>query len=104
MSNGRDVGTRVGAILSDGDGTQIIQFLGFGTYDGDFVPPKEVGGFNLGIPNPRLTLDNGSVVWGCECWWGSETTIQARLIQWLGQGWAIEQLEHNWRAKRNGGG
>lgn len=22
--------------------------------------------------NPKIVLDNGDVVWGCECWWGPE--------------------------------
>jgi hypothetical protein len=23
----------------------------------------------LGRPNPKITLDDGSVLWGYECWW-----------------------------------
>jgi hypothetical protein len=23
--------------------------------------------------NPRIELDNGNVVWGCECWWSAES-------------------------------
>lgn len=22
--------------------------------------------------NPKIILDDGEVVWGCECWWGPE--------------------------------
>lgn len=22
-----------------------------------------------GAPNPKITLDNGDVIWGYECWW-----------------------------------
>lgn len=23
----------------------------------------------LGRKNPKITLDDGSIIWGCECWW-----------------------------------
>jgi hypothetical protein len=27
-------------------------------------------------PNPKIVLDNGETVWGCECWWGPEDKIK----------------------------
>lgn len=73
MSRAKE-GDRIGAVLkSDRD---TIHVIGYGTYEGMHVPDEEVGGFNLGIPNPKLVLDDGSVVWGCECWWGSEDQIK----------------------------
>jgi hypothetical protein len=76
-------GERVGAILgSKGD---VIEFLGFGVYVGDEVPPDEGGGSmtgmlnEVGTTNPKIVLDNGDVTWGCECWWGPEASIQNRL-------------------------
>lgn len=80
-------GDRIGAILgSDG---KVVRWLGYGVYEGDFVPPKEIGGFNLGFPNPRLKLDNGDVVWGCECWWGSEKGIIEQLEKYRANGYTI---------------
>lgn len=73
----REVGQRVGAI-SHGEGDTVWIF-GFGVYDGDHVPPEGVGGFNTGHPNPRIKLDGGKVVWGCECWWGSEAKIREQI-------------------------
>lgn len=70
-------GDRVGAILGSKDG--VVRFLGYGTYQGMEVPPPEAGGFNLGHPNPKILLDSGKVVWGCECWWGAE----GELRKWL---------------------
>jgi hypothetical protein len=39
------------------------------------------------ISNPRLKLDNGKTVWGCQCWWGPEDqirqTIGARTIVYV---------------------
>lgn len=29
--------------------------------------------------NPRIRLDNGSIVWGRECWWGPEDRVQGEL-------------------------
>ncbi len=27
--------------------------------------------------NPKILLDSGDVVWGCECWWGPEAEVKA---------------------------
>lgn len=59
------VGDRVVALLSSNQ--HVIRSFGEGVYDGDFdveVAPGVV------IPNPRITLDTGEIVWGFECWWG----------------------------------
>jgi hypothetical protein len=72
----RNPGDRVFAIRN---ATQEEVFaFGYGVYEGDEVPPVgTIGalGIDLGevkMPNPKITLDNGTVVWGCQCWWGSE--------------------------------
>lgn len=77
----REIGSRVGAILAAGDG--VIQLLGFGVYQGDEVLNE------AGYPNPKLVLDNGDTVWGCECWWSSEDDIKARLAYWERHGWEV---------------
>ena len=33
-----------------------------------------------GIPNPKIVLDDGSVVWGCECWWGPAEKFEKEMI------------------------
>ena len=71
------VGERIGAVLSQD--SYITNLLGYGVYLGEEVPPPETGGFNLGLPNPKLQLDNGDVVWGCECWWGHEEAVRAMI-------------------------
>ena len=72
-------GSRVGAIKSATD--TAVKFYGYGVYEGDEVPPIEVGGVlsEVGIPNPKITLDNGGVVWGCQCWWGSEEKVKKMI-------------------------
>lgn len=66
-----EIGDRVGAIQSADETT--VQFFGYGVYDGRIDNP------DLGFPNPRITLDNGTQVWGYECWWGPEDHIRAKI-------------------------
>lgn len=78
---------RVGALLGSDVDTGIVQFLGYGSRKGE-----------------RITLDNGGIVYVTECVWASEATINALINRRLAHGFAIEQLEANWRERyRNGG-
>jgi hypothetical protein len=81
-----EVGERVGAIASidkDKDKT-ICRFFGYGKYAGEEVP-FEAGGWmaqNLverNVKNPKIKLDSGEFIYGCECWWGSEETIKKKV-------------------------
>lgn len=66
-------GTRVGAIRNIGLNLKAY-FFGWGVYQGNEPCPR-LGGH----PNPKIQLDNGKVVWGCECWWGPEERIKREL-------------------------
>jgi hypothetical protein len=75
------VGERVGVISHNDDTTMYV--FGFGVYEGDFVP-ENAGGMGktlqqVGATNPKITLDSGKIVWGCECWWGPEVIVKERL-------------------------
>lgn len=72
-----EIGSKVIALLEASKG--IVRSFGEGTYAGDFPLPPEAGGFNLGQENPRIDLDNGKTVWGCECWWGPSDKVKARF-------------------------
>ena len=74
-----EIGTRVGAIQSMKDG--IVKFYGYGTYQGDNVPSKEINPIfsSLEITNPEIKLDSGDTVWGFECWWGPEEKIKTMI-------------------------
>jgi hypothetical protein len=78
-------GIRVGAILGASAKTKIVQFIGWGVYEGDFVPDQAAVGVmadclrKASHPNPRIKLDSGKIVWGCECWWGPEDQVKAEL-------------------------
>lgn len=74
----RKIGDRIGALRNADKGT--VYLLGYGTYQGEEVPPDDVmgpiGRLGLyGVKNPKLVMDDGTVVWGCECWWGSPEKI-----------------------------
>lgn len=81
------VGTRVTAVLGAKDG--LVQIFGDGVYAGDFELPEDAGGFNFGQKNPRIDLDNGKTVWGCECWWGSCEAVKERFSE----GWEWEEVD-----------
>ena len=49
------------------------------------VPPEDITKYGLENPkleNPKLVLDNGDIVWGCECWWGSEKAVEASIARY----------------------
>ncbi len=77
-------GDRVGAFVSVVDGVAL--FLGYGTYVGNDIPPfsgltsQAAALEGLRASNPKIVLDDGEVVWGCQCWWGSEADVKAELL------------------------
>ena len=77
IMNSVPIGGRIGAILKSN--TDTVHFIGFGVFTGYKTPPKDVGGMNIGMPNPKFEMDDGSIVWGCECWWGLEAKIQSMI-------------------------
>jgi hypothetical protein len=79
------IGTRVTAILGAKDG--IIRTFGDGVYAGDFDLPPEYGFEHF--KNPRIDLDSGKTVWGCECWWGPCDVVRKRLPE----GWRWEDVD-----------
>lgn len=81
------VGERVGVVLGAKD--KEVQLLGFGVYKGDFKLPKKAMGFNFGQKNPKIKLDSGKVVYGCESWWCSEKGMKDKITLWKKEGWKI---------------
>lgn len=78
-----NIGDRVGAIRN-ADKTTVYMF-GYGTYQGEEIPPKgTIGAFGIdmgeaSMSNPKIVLDDGNVVWGCQCWWGSEARVKEMI-------------------------
>jgi len=62
--------------VQDADDKEV-RIFGYGNYVGDEIPPKGTPGVfgidagELGIKNPKIVLDNGDVIWGCQCWWAN---------------------------------
>lgn len=88
------IGSSVGAILGGDGETKVLKFLGFGTYVGDSVPVEAVGFLAEGLiehqcPNPKIQLDDGQVVYGCECWWGPAAYVRKQLDGYRKLGWTI---------------
>lgn len=80
-----------------------IESFGSGVYEGEEVPPEGViGPFGeMTTPNPKILLDTGEVVWGCECWWGPEDKVKER---YLTQGVIVVPITpQEYRAKASNG-
>ena len=75
---------RVGAMLSKSD--EKIELIGYGTLVSEEIPEGAVGVLAemaraLLTPNPKIQLDSGQIVWGCECWWGEEEGVKDQVAQ-----------------------
>lgn len=93
-----NVGDRVGAIISAKDG--VVNLLGYGVLVEEKVPPADALGFGsilheIGKSNPCLRLDDGSEVFGCECWWGSESAIKAKFANFTVNNVSIADCRSN---------
>ena len=69
-----NTGDSVCAILSADKNN--VHLIGYGKYLGDEIPDRhEIGSLPKALhlasaKNPKLQMNDGSIVWGCECWWG----------------------------------
>jgi hypothetical protein len=68
------VGDRVAAIRNADETT--VYLYGYGVYDGYHDNEIVPGVFT---PNPRITLDDGQIIWGSECWWGAEEITKEKF-------------------------
>ena len=71
------VGSRVGAIQSSDE--EAVRLYGYGVYEGDQPLDRDDCLAPRGFPTPRIRLDSGDVVWGCQCWWGSEESVRKNI-------------------------
>lgn len=89
-----EVGDRVGAIFGVDSDTSTVTFLGYGVFSGWEVPVTGVGYLaevlkEINVENPKITLDNGDVVWGCECWFGKEEVVKRKVVKWQALGYHV---------------
>ena len=89
----RTIGQRVGAISHTDD--KNVYVFGFGTYQGYEVPPEDIKFFGLPIrhTNPKILLDSGKVVWGCECWWGDEESVKRTIDTHVADGKTLVEVD-----------
>jgi len=91
-------GAKVGVIFSTDPKTKVVEFLGYGVYKGKFIP-KEAAGFiaqwcrENNKLNPRIKLDNGKIIYGCEAWFGSAMNIKKYLKELKEDGWKIVKVD-----------
>lgn len=75
-----EINQRVGAVASVKNGK--MKLFGYGVYLGNKIPETDdiksmgVSLKKYDLSNPCIQLDNGDIVWGCECWWGAEEEIK----------------------------
>lgn len=101
------IGDRIGAVLSAKDG--IVKLFGYGVYAGDEVPPRDGGWMaealhDVGATNPKLVLDDGQIVWGCQCWWGREAATKERFAGYQVEHVNMAELLAAQQPTRQGGG
>lgn len=85
---------RVGVLFSVDYNAKIVQLIGYGELVGDEIPPKNINPWISGgnRPNPKIILDDGDIVWGCECWWGAEDIIKEKIEYWDKEGYNIQNV------------
>lgn len=77
-------GYRVGCVVSANVETKRMEMFGYGTFQSYGTIPADLkGGIydmvrSVGYDGKIavLKLDNGKLVYGCECWWGPEDRIK----------------------------
>jgi hypothetical protein len=83
MSGKFKPGDRIGAIASFTDDT--VYLYGYGVYGGTLKVPNLTGhSYDPGmepVGDDKLILDSGQVIWGSECWWGSEEDIKGFVAE-----------------------
>lgn len=76
----RTPGTRVMAVSHIDVKHMKAYVYGEGTYVGDEdCEVLGIFGENKYLKNPKIVLDSGKVVWGCQCWWGPIDVVKIRL-------------------------
>lgn len=80
--NDIEVGSRVIAFQYLESSKREVGLIGYGTYTGDCDVPSHYS--SILPPNamcqPRIELDDGTVVWGFECWWGVEDNVKEHQL------------------------
>jgi hypothetical protein len=95
----RLVGQRVLAIHTINNDHQFVQKFGYGTFLGMFYPYQALGATADAVRaegddalNPKIELDTGEIIWGCECWWMSAQKGDLWLMEMAAAGYDIQDV------------
>ncbi len=96
MRNG--IKRRVGAISHLSERTKTLYIYGFGEYIGDEIPYEAVGFFADVAKQqkhkvPKIMLDNGKIIYGCECWWGDDVEVKKIVNELKEKGYKIVYVD-----------
>ena len=91
-----NLGERMGAFLQVN--YKLVEFLGYGVYDGEHIPYGAVGGYatwlrEYKITDSRMKLDNGELVYRCECWITTERDAERMLEEYKKKGALIVSVD-----------
>ena len=70
------IGEKVIAIKNISKDGEKVNIFGYGEYLGEKPCPELKGRLN-----PCIRLDNGKIVWGCQCWWGNADRVEKEIIK-----------------------
>lgn len=88
-----NIGDRVAAVCIDDQGCKIYLY-GAGIYVGDEIPtdsPNPVAQFCVRsrFTNPKIQLDDGKIIYGCECCWDSELNVTNMVCRLTKAGYEV---------------
>lgn len=97
------IGERVVAIRNVDGVAQKLYSFGEGVYVGNEVPHDGAGPLvdmliQHNLPSPKINLDSGQSVYGCECWWGPVSQVYFKYA-----GYAVIHVDVDEYRKNNGG-
>lgn len=79
------VGQRVYAVRNEDEGSVYVygygEYIGLKPSEDDLTMDTPFGPQTMpkGTPNPQIKLDDGSILWGYECWWGPESDLSKKF-------------------------
>ncbi len=94
------IGDRIAIILKTDNRTRNCFLLGYGIYEGKFIPPANVPSkkgkkfHNEYEPTDRFLCDDGNIYWMYESWIMSEDNFKAAFVNdCYDEGWKVINVD-----------
>lgn len=89
---------RVGVLHYADSVTKEVYSLGYGEVIGYEVPPVGIWGsvgspHRVGVQTPRIDLDSGTTIYGCESWWLPEAEMKTFLAGLIRGGYNVNRAD-----------